>query len=221
MTERYIKEKNIREFFTMLNEENIQYALIKNIAAELPSNLKDGKDIDIIVKLEDRERFALAMVGHGWLYRVPPLGRVGEWNFAYKLPEYQFWQLSGIAERFYVDACFKLMCKSLTPKTWVPLNVPLQEKAWAEREWNEELQCWQLGEKTLFVYLFLRCVFDKRAFSDAYIAEIEKRKNLIDDGEVKALLESEFFKFTDTLIALAENREYGAIVDRYITFQNY
>ena len=43
-----IKSKYILDFFKTLNKENVQYMLIKNIGKELPHNLKDGKDIDII-----------------------------------------------------------------------------------------------------------------------------------------------------------------------------
>lgn len=216
-----IDKIHIENFFDMLNKERISYSLIKNIAGELPTNLKDGKDIDILVKLEDREKFARVMGGHGFLYRVPPLGREGGWNFGYNLPEYQFWQLGNIPQTFYIDACFKLMCKSLTPKTWVPMNEEIQQLAWTEREWNERLGCWQLGPKTLFVYLFAREVFDKREFKKEYISEIEKRKSLIDDSEVLALLRTVFYNFTDMLVDLVKKSDYESIVGQYIKFQNY
>lgn|GEM_PF-971355 len=217
----FIDEGLVRDFFSMLNDEKIEYALIKNISGELPLKLKNGKDIDILVKPEDKEKISFAMKNHGWLYRVHPLGREAGWTFAYGLPEYQFWQLGNIPQSFYVDACFRLMCKSLTPRTWVPLNEPLQQKAWTEREWNDELRCWQLGEKTLFIYLFVRCVFDKRTFSPAYIAEIEKRKNLLDDDEVRNLLGQVFYKFTPRLIELARRSSFDSVIGEYIRFQDY
>ena len=219
----YIDEHYILDFFGMLNKEDIKYALIKNIDGELPSRLKDGKDIDILVHIDDRERFARVMSEHNWMYRTPPLGREAGWNFGYNLPEYQFWQYQPqkIDQIFYVDACFKLMCKSLMPKVWIPLNEPMQKKAWQEQEWNEELKCWQLGPKTLFVYLFVREVFDKHEFKDEYIQEIEKRKKYLEDDEVYELLKTVFFGFTDELIKLVKNGEYKTIVRKYITYQNY
>lgn len=221
MVNRFIDEKHIRNFFSMLNDADVRYMLLKNIADELPYKLKNGKDIDIFVNNEDMSKFSKKMDEYGWLYRVHPLGREAGYSFAYKLPECQFWQLGGIEETFYVDVCYKLMCKSLTPKVWVPLNDLIQEQAWKLKEWNDELQCWQLGEKVLFSYLFARCVFDKRTFDELYIAEIEKRKHLLDDTEVHAMLETIFYRFTDTLISLVKKSDYGAIMHSYITFEDY
>lgn len=216
-----IKSKYILDFFKTLNKENVQYMLIKNIGKELPHNLKDGKDIDIIVKLEDREHFSKIMGANGYLFRLPPLGTNGGWKFGYQLPEYQFWQKSKIEQTLYIDACFKLMCKSLTPKFWVPLDETINKRAWKEKQWNEELKCWQLDEKTLFVYLFARCVFDKKTFSPVYITEIEERKNLINDTEVYAMLKTLFYNFADTLIDMVKKSEYEKIIHKYITFKNY
>ena len=219
----YIEEHYIHDFFEMLNKSAVRYVLIKNIADELPKKLKDGKDIDILVHFDDREKFSNAMRRTGWLYRVHPLGRENGWTFGYNLPECQFWQYSEkkINQTFYVDVCFKLMCKSLMPKTWIPLDERIQQLAWKKRKWNKELNCWQIGAKVLLVYLFIRAVFDKRLFKEEYIQEIEKYKKYLEDEEVYNLLESVFYKFTDNLILLAKNNNYNSIISRYITYQKY
>lgn len=221
MSDTYIKKEYIDNFFNMLNKSGVNYMLIKNIADELPCNLKDRKDIDIVVKFEDREKFTECMGAHGFLYREHPLGISGGWSFGYQLPQYQFWQLGGIKQVFYIDACFKLMCKSLSPKMWVPLDESINTHAWQNKEWNETLKCWQMGEKTLFVYLFARCVFDKHTFSEKYIAEIEKRKHLLSDAEVVAMIRTIFYKFTDTLIEMVKQDNYDEIIQKYLTFKNY
>lgn len=221
MSENFIHKEYIDSFFNLLNENEIEYLLIKNIADELPYSLQNGKDIDILVRLENREKFTECMGAHGFLYREPPLGISGGWSFGYQLPQYQFWQLGGIKQVFYIDVCFKLMCKSLSPKMWVPLDESINTHAWQNKEWNETLKCWQMGEKTLFVYLFARCVFDKHTFSEKYIAEIEKRKHLLSDAEVVAMIRTIFYKFTDTLVQLVTEKRYDEIINKYITFVNY
>lgn len=217
----FIDSKHIHDFFSFMNDSGIQYMLIKNIAGELPERLLDGKDIDIIVKIEDREKFSALMGANGFLIRLHPLGTNGGWTFAYNLPEYQFWQKGGIRDTLYIDCCFKLMCKSLTPKFWVPLDETIQRKAWSERNWNETLGCWQMGQKSLFVYILARCVFDKHVFSQAYVEEIERLKFFVDDSEVKEMLKTIFYKFTSHLIQMVKNCEYDSIVNKYITFVEY
>lgn len=216
-----LPSKYIKNFFKMMNEENIEYRLIKNIAGELPDNLKDGKDIDIIVSLSDREKFAKCMDKNNFTLITHPLGSSEGWSFGYNLPEVNKWKLKGIKQRFYIDVCFMLMCKSISPKFWVPLDKYIQQRAWQEKEWNDVLGCWQIDQKTLTAYLLIRCIFDKQNFSDAYISEIEARKHLLDDSDVQAMLKTAFYKFTDTLIDMVYKGEYEHIVSKYITFTDY
>ena len=220
MTE-LVPEKDVRAFFELLNENKIRYVLIKNIAEELPCNLKGGKDIDILVHPEEKLRFAKILSGNGFLYRIHPFGSEQGWRFAYGLEKHQFWQKNGCDAAFYIDICFKLCCKSLTPKTWVPLDEKINGAIWENTGWNEALNCRQLDEKRLFVYLLVRSVFDERGFSNDYIAEIEKRKNLLDDAEVRDLLPCVFYKFTDSLIQLIKAGRYGEIVHKFLSFKDY
>ena len=64
----YINKECIYSFFQQLNRDcpAVRYVLIKNINGELPERLKDGKDIDLLVKEEDREAFAEFMHTHGF-----------------------------------------------------------------------------------------------------------------------------------------------------------
>ena len=217
----YIDKNLVDTFFKMLNAADINYVLLKNMGHELPERLKNGKDIDVLVNLEDRKRFTETMLENGFLHRIPPLGRENGYRFAYQLPEYQFWQLGGIEQIFYIDACFKLMCKSLTPKYWVPLDESINRAIWENKCWDENLKCWAMDDKTLVVYLLARAVFDKKNFSDVYIQEIEQRKYLLEDKQVYDMLRTVFYKYTDTLINLLRKSEYTKIVNSYITFKEY
>ncbi|MBQ8678844.1 MAG: hypothetical protein IJ530_03680 [Treponema sp.] len=217
----FVPEKSIRDFFALLNENEIHYLLIKNICGELPGKLKGGKDLDILVHPDEITRFAKLMSENGFFYRIHPFGTEHGWKFAYGLEKHQFWQKKNSPKVFYIDVCFCLCVKSLTPKTWVPLDEKLNSRIWENQVWDNELSCPCLDEKTLFVYLFARSVFDKRGFSEKYIAEIEKRKDLIDDTEIRDLLSCIFYNFTDQLIQLAKNGKYGEIFSKFLTFKDY
>lgn len=218
----YLPSSLVIGFFQLLNDHDIEYVLIKNVAGELPDRLCDGKDIDILVNLSDRNKFTELMKTHGFLYRVPPLGKDAGYQFGYQLPEYQFWQMRDIKQTFYIDASFKLMCKSLTPKFWVPLDEErINRQIWNHKVWDNLLRCWRIDDKILLVYLLARCIFDKKRFSPAYIATLEPLRPLLWDVEVIAMLETLFYRFTPLLQDFLQQREYGQICHAYLTFQDY
>ena len=59
----YIPKEQINSFFQDINSFGISYVLIKNMDDELPAHLENGKDIDILVKEEDKDLFAQKMLG--------------------------------------------------------------------------------------------------------------------------------------------------------------
>lgn len=217
----YISKDIIMNFFEDINQSEIRYVLIKNIDMELPEKLKDGKDIDILVMEEDKDIFAQYMLSRGFIRQVPPFGVENGWAFAYKLPEYQFWKASSENYDFYIDACFKLCCKSFMPKVWIPLDRVINDDIWKKREWDEEHSWWKMDEKTELIYLLVRSIFDKKEFNDLYIMEIEKRKYLLADMEVVSKLKLIFFKFSECLIAMVQEGKYDDIVQKYVTFTDY
>lgn len=221
MKEQYLDRHLIYDFFERLNCGGIQWVLIKNIGHELPCELKDGKDIDILVRLEDKEKFEQIMLQGGFLKRIPPLGRESGYRFGYQLPEYQFWQKADISQTFYIDACFCLMCKSLTPKFWVPLDETINRRIWENKVWDDELKCFRIGDKELLVYLLTRCVFDKHGFPEGYQAELNRLKPLLKEKEVDRMLRTVFYKCTPMVIQMVMEEKYDDILEAYIRYEDY
>ncbi len=217
----YIPAQEIKDFFTQLNSSGIDYVLIKNIADELPNQLQDGKDIDILVKENQIKEFEKFMRSHNYKKRIHPYGKKVGWNFVYKLPESQFWKLNNNQFTLYIDVCFKLCCKSLMPKVWIPLDNYINENIWINKIFDEENNWWIMDNESQIVYLITRSVFDKKEFNSKYITEIEQRKNLLKNESVKLKLSKIFFKYTDSLIAQIENNNYDQIVNNYLTFKEY
>ena len=76
----YYPESDIREFFDLLAQFNINYVLAHNIDNELPSKLEKGKDIDIIVEPSDYLCYQKVMLSHGYRRIMHPLGRENGWE---------------------------------------------------------------------------------------------------------------------------------------------
>lgn len=216
-----IDRKYIDKLLMGLNSSEIQYVLIKNIANELPLNLKNGKDVDICVREEDARKLEQCLLDMGFIQIIHPLGPSVGWSFYYGLPVHQMWKLENCPYDFRIDISFKISCVSFSQCAWVPLDLYFQEYMWNNKVWDENNKWWIMDVNSRFVYYFVRCVFDKKNFSDAYIKEIEISKPLIDMNIVTLLFEKVFFKFTKRLFKLIEERRYEIIIEEYIRFKDY
>ncbi|MBQ9282613.1 MAG: hypothetical protein IJ207_10545 [Treponema sp.] len=219
MKKEFVSEKDVMDFFKMLNENHVCFLLIKNTGDELPAKLKPGKNIGIIVNPADKLKFAEVMKKNDFLYRIHPFGREHGWNFAYNLESHQFWQKKN--SDYFVDVCFALCVKSLSPMVWVPLDEKINSRVWKNSVLNEKLGCSQLDEKTLLVYLIAHCLFDKRCFSDSYVKAIGDLKSLLGDEDVRKMLKTVFYEFTDSLINLVHADCYSKIFSSYLSFTEY
>jgi hypothetical protein len=75
--------------------------------------------------------------------------------------------------------------------------------------------------ETRFVYYIVRCIFDKQTFSEKYIDEIEAAYDKVDKKIVRELLQMIFFRYTDRLMELINEKRYGDIRADYISFADY
>lgn len=219
MIDEFIDNKIVLNYFELLNSNNIRYALIKNISNELPNNLKNGKDIDIVINLDDKKKFDSVMVKIGRKY-IHPWGWENGWQNLYGLPKFEFWRLF-CKDNVYIDVTYQLCCKSLMPNVWIPLDNYIQERIWSNRYFDKKNGWWILDNETQYVYCIVRCVFDKCVFSEAYINELECLSVVVDSDEVKKMLSLIFFGFTKQLLILIKNKKFHDIKNRYIEFNDY
>lgn len=216
-----IPSNYIVEVFEMLNENDIEYALLTNNGDELPSKLESGKDIDIIIAPHHKCLLEETLTKYGYV-RIPhPKGKENGWAFSYSLIESQEWRRQGLPFNLSIDVCFQLMCSSLQPKVWVPLDKIINNDVFVKRKYNEIINCWELDDETRLIYLIVRCVFDKNHFNDKYVEEIKKRADYYHQESFIAKLEKIFFRFTNELIELIEKEKFEEIIGNYITFDKY
>ena len=215
----FYKAEDIHATFDFLNANAIEYLLTKNIADELPAKLKIGKDIDIIVHPKDYEKFKILMQNFGYKRIIHPHGKETGWRFIYGAHENIF--LTNPANKLIVDAYAELCTKSISMNAWLPLDKIIQKSIWENKVWDDANKWWILDDENLVIYLLTRSVFEKGGFTDAYISDIEKRKNLLKNSSARQKLEKIFFKFADTLIEKVNRKQYENTLIEYITFTDY
>ena len=212
---KYCLEKDIIDLFSLLNNENINYILIRNINNELPKSLPLNKDIDLMINEDEASNFNHLMQRNGWKQKNHPLGH---FPFLYGLKPFEFYFKNGI----HLDICFQLACRSLNKGEWFPLDLQIQEDLW-----NNKLKTlaspwkYQLSIDDEFVHLITRCVFDKKEFNDAYINRIEQLKIGIDHNIVFSKFEVVFFKYSKLLFEQINKKEYDKIITNYLQFKDY
>lgn len=213
------KKSDILCFFESLNHSGIKYTVIKNIGNEMPENLEVGKDIDILVDIDQKEGF------HAFMRKIArrihhPYNIHTGWENIYGLPEFEFWRLFR-GKELVIDVSYMLCCKSIMPGKWLPLDKKIQVYVWENRWFDNNNSWWIMDVNVQYLYCVVRSVFDKHVFSDKYIMELEHLKRKIDWGIVSELLETVFFGFTDTLVNMLRVGDYENIINRHIRFEDY
>ena len=212
-----VNQKAIINIFNKLNAAGLNYILIRNINNELPSSLRIGKDIDLLVHYNDKSEFINFLVKRGFKnIRHPYYNNI----FLYGANKFEFFVNK---DNVLLDLNCQLTCRSLNAGEWIPLDRKIQDSAWKNRKINknDKVTYYSLGTEDEFVVLVTRSIFDKKEFQKGYIDRIEQLINVIDVNDVIAKFQLIFFKFTSVLLSLLKKRQYEMILDRYISFSEY
>ncbi|MCM1303078.1 MAG: hypothetical protein NC305_08480 [Lachnospiraceae bacterium] len=221
MEYKYIDEHLIMSFFEALNGSGVKYVLLRNTGGELPAQLRDGKDIDILVCHEDIDEFMRFMEQENFQKKIHPVGKLAGWKLAYQMHDFLFYKKRKSPYKFYVDVSQELCCHSVMPNVWIPLDRKIQEDAWQYRRYDHEKGWWCLDERTELIMYLVRAVLDKQQFSSGYVENIKLRCYLLDDVTTRERLKLVFFKYTDRLTEMLKKEEYDKIITNYYKFKDY
>lgn len=207
----------ILDIFRILNESGINYVLLRNIDCELPNKFKGNKDIDILVKQEEKKMFYNLMKINKWRKCPHPLDLAGDFTFLYAMDRFDFFTKKGIN----LDICYQLSCKSTNAGEWMPLDQFINNSVWENRKINKDYGWYEMSREDELVHLLTRCIFDKKTFSSNYIIRIEDLFRDIDINKFIERIELVFFKFTPYLLKHIENKRYQIIRNEYLKFIDY
>lgn len=216
MVKNIVSPNNIIELFQLLNDNKINYVLKKNDGNIIPMNMPENKDLDILVHPNDYVKIRSLLIKHDFNIMN---GMSCKYFFVYSTRPDMFF----CKGNFKVHIFDKLACISYTNygDSVIPLHNDIQKDIWATKKWNNKYNYWIMSDENILMYLIVRAVFDKKAFKEQYIREIEKRISIVEKRSFKDKLNLIFFKFTDQLIYLLKNKEYQNILFKYTTFDEY
>ena len=144
-----------------------------------------------------------------------PYGNLFGYQFLYQMKEFELYEKKDV----FLEIYFQLPCMSLTPKTWIPLDRSIQKYAWEKSV--TESNIFILDDLTYYIYRLCWAIFKDGFFSNRTIFELEKRVYVLQEKNLKDLMETVFFRYTNTLITLLKNKEYDEIIPGYYRFSAY
>ena len=211
-----VDSNEIKKVFKLLNENKLDYILLRNINNEIPLNLKIGKDIDILIKdkklINLLKKYNFQMISHPHRNNI----------YLYGVKKFVF--MKNYRNNIIFDLHFQIAVRSLNAGEWIPLDQEIQKSAWENKRFekvDKDFGYWTLSYNDEFITLIARSVFDKREFQPGYIKRIEELKSKIDLKDVEKKLKLVFFKYTPYLLEQIEKKEYKNIIKNYIQFKEY
>lgn len=214
---KYYEPRAIGEVFEILNASQIPYLLLRNTEDELPYHLKYGKDIDILVRYEDRKKL-LEVLSENKVNRV-------------RHPHHNGVKLYGVHEfekfktqnKVLLDINYEIVVRSLDRGQWIPLDQVIQSSVWEKARQVDVggVSVPMLGNEDLWVTTLALCVFDKKEFFPWHQQMLSGLLPSVDQSDVEGKLRLIFFKYTDRLLDLVKKGQYQNIFDDYVSFKNY
>ena len=213
----FVESKAIVDIFKLLNENQVEYILMRNIDNKIPYKLKLLSDIDILVDKKTFNKIENLLIQNG--YQENKRHCIDD-IYLYGIDKYRQF----IKKDILLDFQFQLMARSLDAGQWIPLDETIQISAWKNRRFeqqSEDFGYWTLSYDDEFICLVARSIFDKKEFQDGYIKRINELQPLLSKEEVVKKLNMVFFKFAPYLLEMIEKQEFDKIITNYLQFKEY
>ena len=215
-----IQADEIKNIFSLLNKSKLNYIITWNINNELPSALKVGKDIDILINKNDEKKFInffhannYQTTNHPFRYDI----------FLYGVDRFEF-KYMNYDNNIDFDMVFQIAVRSLDAGQFIPLDQIVQESAWKNKRFekiSDDFGYWTLSYEDELICLVARSIFDKREFKSGHIKRINELFKIINKNDVLEKFNMIFFEYTSRLIKYIEDQNYNEIINNYLKFKEY
>lgn len=208
----------IIETLKLLNDCNINYALLRNIDDEIPYHLRANKDIDIWVDINFLN-ISIAQITKEHFIKVKhPLAN-DKFLYSMRRPIYLKHKYTDL----YLDITPHIFVRTIDDKYFCPLEMNFQnyiaKNIIVER--SGEVNYNKIDINSEFILLVCRCIFDKKFFPEPYINQIEKIIHHIDEAIVLKYFGMIFFRAAHLILNEVKDKKYLTLRDKLIKFRNY
>lgn len=213
----FVEGRYVEEVLTLLSRFNRDWLLLRNSQDELPSNLKTGKDIDVLLRYDDRKLIHAYLYDNGFRMIPHPLRND---TLLYGVHPFEMY---ASRKGVLVDVNYEIAVRSIDEGQWIPLDQEIQTSAFENRRIVElaGIQCPMLSDEDLFVSEIARQVFVKRSVSPWHQEFFTNLYPLLCMDSLLSKLELVFFAYAKRLLQRVDSGDFEEIFNDYLAFSDY
>ena len=140
-----------------------------------------------------------------------PYGSFFGYRFLYQMKPFELWCINDT----YCEIFFQLPSMSLTPQTWMPLDRMIQSLVWSNGEAGT------INPVCLYIYRLCWAVFRDKGFSERTLETLNHNRDVLKEKIFRECMSKVFFRFTDEMISLLQNKSFDEIIPAYRNFSQY
>ncbi|GEM_PF-6063712 len=175
--------------------------------------------------LEEREHFSRIFVSLRDKDKVSRIFEDNSWNKLKETPRESY--LYGMEHFCYYEShgekitvVFQLACRSTLNSAWVPLDRKINLTA-IERITLDSNGIPRLCAEDELCYFLAKCVYTDKTFDLQDIKRIESCFAKSDINQLMPKIESVFFRFSQKMLEMVQNKEYDHIINALWAFAEY
>lgn len=207
---------NIELFFRTLQEEKIEYIVLRNHAV-IPAGITVDNDMDVLVRKKDKEKLRKTMRVLHFSHAID--SKYENSYFYGTLPHEHFFDYK---KNIHIDVVFQLAYRSPNRGEWIPAHKEIQQSMWDNRiNDNSFVGLWKPSPLDELLHIIAHCIFDKKKVATTYEKRIYDLFAQVDHTTLRQLLPHLFFNFSDDLIMYIQKKQLTGIFHNYISFRKY
>lgn len=194
-------DRTVQKISDVISQSGIAYAILD----------KEESCLRILIAEDCQNLFKTSASKAGWKAVKDKSGDL----YLYGTKRFMYYSVYGIT----LIVCCQLACRSTLNDGWVPLDRKINGHALEDLRLEERI--YFLGAENELCYLTAKCIYTEKNFCASDIKRIEACMSVIDRELLLPKLEGIFFRFTDGLLQLLEQRKYIDIIPALWRFAAY
>lgn len=190
---------------TLFKHQNIEYRVLDN---------HNGK-VSLLIKFDCLKNAEESLSKIGAKKTKHPMGLENGYKFLYQMNPFSMYVLNDNT----IEIFCQLPCRSITKKTWIPLDRMIQKHLWSSQEdINGIPWCDKISQ---YLYFLCFAVFVDKGFSAHTRQILSENSEILSIEGIEEYFSVIFFNFSHSIINLLLKEDYDRIIPEYHSFIDY
>lgn len=171
--------------------------------------------ISIVVQDKDLLQAENAFADVGARKKAHPMGKESGYQFLYQMHPFLMYEIEG----YNIEIFCQLPCRSITAKTWIPLDRMIQRRMWSVKKHVKD--AYWCDDSCRYIFLLCWAIFVDQGFSPHIVTALKSSTALLNEDGVEELFSTVFFSYSSSIIKKLKNNDFENIIPEYYGFINY